>query len=124
MSAATPVYQTLLPFNPLQFSDGAWYRGSGDETSTAVSFSNTRDTPKGSKVMVSGQNSKICAANSQAENLMVKILTAVAVVTTRHMAVPPPPTLTHVQSLAADRFEFSIITGQLVSHVQLVLQNC
>ena len=89
MSAATPVYQTLLPFNPLQFSDRAWCRGSEDKTSTAVPFSNTRDTPKGSKVMVSGQNSKICAVNSQAENLMVKILTAVAVVTTRHMAVPP-----------------------------------
>ena len=27
-----PVYQTLLPFFPLQFSEGAWCGGSGDET--------------------------------------------------------------------------------------------
>ena len=27
------VYQTLLPFFPLQFSEGAWCGGSGDETS-------------------------------------------------------------------------------------------
>ena len=31
-SAAMPVYQTLLPFFPLQFSNGVWHRGSGDKT--------------------------------------------------------------------------------------------
>ena len=32
MSTAMPVYQTLLSFFPLQFSEGAWCGGSGDET--------------------------------------------------------------------------------------------
>ena len=31
-----PVYQTLLPFFPLQFSDGAWPGGSGDETNQGL----------------------------------------------------------------------------------------
>jgi len=35
-SDAMPVYQTLLPFFPLQFSEGAWYGGSGDETKSCL----------------------------------------------------------------------------------------
>ena len=35
-SAAMPVYQTLLPFFPLQFSEGAWCGGSGDETTVQL----------------------------------------------------------------------------------------
>ena len=31
-ATAMPVYQTLLPFFPLQFTEGAWCGGSGDET--------------------------------------------------------------------------------------------
>ena len=47
-------------------------------------------TPKGSKVTVSNQDPKIlCSQRSNCEKLMVKILTAVAVVTTGHMGVTP-----------------------------------
>ena len=51
----------------------------------------TLDTPKGSKVMVNGQDPKIlCSQRSNCEKLTVKILTMVTVVTTGHMGVTPP----------------------------------
>ena len=59
----------------------------------------TRDTPKGSKVMVNGQDPKILRGQrSNCEKLTVKILTMVTVVTTGHMGVTPPLFVDHLLS--------------------------